>query len=147
MAFEINTEITINATPEKVWVVLTNFEAYPEWNPFIKSIQGKVAAGNKIKVRIEPPGAKGMTFKPKVLTFVKHKEFSWLGHVLLPGIFDGKHKFELIDNGNGTTTFVQSETFRGILVPFLRKQLKHNTKNGFVEMNKKLKELVEGEKI
>ena len=40
MAKEIKTEILINAAPEKVWSILTNFEKYPDWNPFIKSING-----------------------------------------------------------------------------------------------------------
>jgi hypothetical protein len=143
MALEIKTEITINATPEKVWEILTDFNEYPNWNPFIKSIKGQVVVGKKITVRIEPPEAKGMTFKPKILNFIKNRELSWLGHLLLPGIFDGKHKFELIDNGNGTTTFIQSERFIGILVPFFKKQLNNNTKNGFIKMNEKLKELAE----
>jgi hypothetical protein len=143
MALEIKTEIKINATPEEVWKILTDFNGYPNWNPFIKSIKGQVVIGEKITVRIEPPEAKGMTFKPKIVTFAKNIELSWLGHLLLPGLFDGKHKFELIDNGNGTTTFIQSEKIRGLLVPFFKKQLKTNTKNGFIEMNKKLKELAE----
>ena len=66
MALEIKTEIIINATPEKVWKILTNFRAYPNWNPFIKSIEGQVTIGEKIIARIEPPEAKGMTFKPKI---------------------------------------------------------------------------------
>lgn len=143
MALEIKTEITITATPEKVWEILTNFNEYPNWNPFIKSIKGQAVVGKKIIARIEPPEAKEMTFKPKILTFVENKELSWLGHLLFPGLFDGKHKFELIDNGNGTTTFKQSEIFRGVLVPFFKKKLKNNTKNGFIEMNEKLKELAE----
>ena len=143
MALDIKTEIIINATPDKVWNVLSNFQKYPNWNPFIKSVIGNVIVGDKIKVRIEPPEAKGMTFKPKVLSFDRNKEFSWLGHLLFPGLFDGKHQFELVDNGDGTTTFIQSENFKGVLVPFFKKQLNTNTRNGFVEMNKKLKELVE----
>jgi len=58
-------------------------------------------------------------------------------------LFDGEHKFELIDNANGTTTLIQSEKFSGILVPLLKKQLDDNTKRGFEAMNEKLKELVE----
>ena len=143
MAFEIKTEITIQATPEKVWAILTNFNDYPNWNPFIKSIKGDVKVGEKVITQITPPDAKEMTFKPIILTFESTKELSWLGNLLFPGIFDGRHKFELIDNGNGTTTFVQSEIFNGVLVPFLKNQLNNNTKNGFIEMNKKLKELAE----
>lgn len=143
MALEIKTEIVINATPEKVWKILTDFDEYPNWNPFIKSIKGQVKVGNKITARIEPPEAKEMTFKPKILTLVKYNELSWIGRLLFPGLFDGKHKFELIDNGNGTITFIQSERFKGILVPFFKKQLNKNTRNGFIEMNRKLKELAE----
>lgn len=143
MAKEIKTEILINATPEKVWSVLTNFDNYPNWNPFLKSIKGEVKVGNKITARMEPPETKGMTFNPRILTFETNKELSWIGHLLFAGLFDGKHKFELIDNGNGTTTFRQSEKFKGILVPLLKTQLDNNTKKGFEEMNKKLKELVE----
>ncbi|HTO15745.1 MAG TPA: SRPBCC domain-containing protein [Edaphocola sp.] len=143
MAKEIKTEILINAKPEKIWSILTNFDNYPNWNPFIKSIKGEVKVGNKITARIEPPEAKGMTFKPKILTFETNKELKWLGHLLFAGLFDGEHKFELIDNKNGTTTFRQSEKFKGILVPLFKKQLDNNTKKGFEEMNKKLKELAE----
>ena len=143
MAKEIKTEILINATPQKVWSILTNYENYPNWNPFIKSIIGEVKVGNKITARIEPPEAKGMTFKPKILTYETNKELSWIGHLLFAGLFDGEHKFELIDNGNGTTTFKQSEKFKGILVPLFKKMLDINTINGFNNMNKKLKELAE----
>ena len=140
MAKEIKTEILINATPEKVWTILTSFENYPAWNPFIKSINGEVKVGNKITVKIEPPEEKGMTFKPKVLIYEINKELRWIGYLLFPGLFDGKHKFELIDNGNGTTIFRQSEKFSGILIWLLNIE---NTKKGFELMNKKLKELAE----
>lgn len=143
MAKEIKTQIVINASPEKVWAVLTNFDKYPEWNPFIKSIKGSVKVGSKIIARLEPPEAKGMTFKPKVLAFDSQKEFRWMGHLLFPGLFDGEHKFELIDNHDGTTTFIQSEKFKGILVPLFKKMLDTNTVNGFNLMNQKLKELSE----
>jgi hypothetical protein len=72
-----------------------------------------------------------------------NKEFRWIGHLLFSGLFDGEHKFELIDNRNGTTTFRQSEKFGGILVPLFKKMLDENTLNGFNLMNKKLKELAE----
>lgn len=140
MIKEIKTEIAINASPDKVWAILNDFGNYPQWNPFIKSIKGEVKVGNKITARIEPPNTKGMTFKPKVLAYETNKELSWIGHLLFSGIFDGEHKFELIDNGNGTTTFIQGEKFKGILVGLLNIE---NTKKGFEAMNEKLKELVE----
>ncbi|MFZ4545382.1 MAG: hypothetical protein ACOYOA_15120 [Saprospiraceae bacterium] len=75
---------------------------------------------------------------------MNEKEFRWIGHLLFKGLFDGEHKFELIDNGNGTTTFRQSEKFNGILVPLFKKMLDINTRNGFMAMNEQLKNRAEG---
>src|SRR5690242_3329618 len=115
MATEITTRININASVNHVWQVLTDFTHYAEWNPFITSITGSAQVGNKINVRLVLPGSKGMNMTPRVTVFNPNKEFRWLGHLLFKGIFDGEHRFELQDNGDGTTTFIQSEKFRGIL--------------------------------
>jgi hypothetical protein len=136
----IQIEILINTDITKVWDVLMNFDNYPKWNPFITSISGEPKLGSRLTVSIKPPGGKGMTFKPRVLAFETNKELRWLGHLLFTGFFDGEHKFELIDNGNGTTTFKQSEKFKGIFVGLLNLE---NTQKGFEAMNEKLKEMAE----
>ncbi len=143
MAKVLETQIRIDASPAQVWAVLTDFEKYPDWNPFIKSFTGEVAVGHTIKVRLEPPGGNGMTFTPIVLVFEENKEFRWLGKLVFKGLFDGEHRFKLIDNGDGSTTFVQSEQFSGILVPLFSKMIEVNTRNGFEAMNRELKDRAE----
>ncbi len=135
---EISTQIIINASPEKVWTVLTDFDTYSDWNPFIKSIKGNVNVGNKINILID-----GMKFKPEVLVYESNQEFKWIGNLLVKGLFDGEHRFQLIDNGDGTTTFIQSEKFNGILVNMLSKKLDNETIPGFEAMNLALKNRVE----
>lgn len=139
---KIETEITIAAKPEKVWAVLTDFENYPNWNPFIRSIKGEKKAGKKITVSIKPPEGQGLSFSPVVLNFEPNREFSWKGKSGLKGIFDGEHHFKLFDLGNGYTKFIHGEIFSGILVPLLAKILA-KTKDGFELMNKALKEKCE----
>jgi len=145
MAKEIYTEIEINASPGKIWNILTDFKRFPEWNPFIKSLTGEVKVGSKINVFLEPPGVKGMMISPVVTSFESNRGFSWQGHLFVTGLFDGKHQFELIDNGNGTTKFIHKEDFGGILIPLFRKMLEVNTFEAFKMMNQKLKELSESE--
>lgn len=139
MAFEIKTSIIIQGSPDQVWDVLTDFQSYPKWNPFLTKIEGpEIKEGTKLKIEIGD-----MKFNPKVLIYNRSKQFQWIGRLLMPGIFDGKHNFELIDNENGTTTLIHSEVFKGVLVPLLRKKLEIETKAGFEKMNQALKVRVE----
>lgn len=140
---ELYTEIVIEASKDRIWRALTDFDQYAKWNPFIKSVVGKVAVGQVIQISLTPPGAKPMIFSPKVLTFESGSELRWIGRVLIPGIFDGEHSFKLIDLGQGKTKFIQRETFGGILVPFMQGMLDNNTKQGFMAMNEALKTLCE----
>jgi hypothetical protein len=139
MPKQISSRIVINATPQKVWSVLTDFSHYPEWNTFIVSVTGDPAPGSTLKIRLQPPEASGMTIKPVVLLNNEHKLFRWKGKLLIKGLFDGEHSFELEDNGDGTTTFIHYETFTGILVPIFKKLLDVHTLNGFRQMNEQLK--------
>lgn len=136
---EIRSEILIQASAQRVWEILTDFEKYSEWNPFIKSIKGQPKVGQKITARIEPPKASGMTIKPIVLVYNKNKEFRWQGNLGFKGIFDGEHVFELKEQGPNTTLFIHKEGFAGVLVPLLKKMLDENTLNGFKLMNEQLK--------
>jgi hypothetical protein len=140
----ISTSIEIKAHPSKVWFYLTDFESYPQWNPFITRVEGEVKKGSRVKIRVEPPGGRAMTFKPTILEYESRRKIRWLGHLLFPGLFDGEHRFELTPNANGTTTLTHSESFRGILVPLFKKQLDNNTLKGFKEMNLALRKRVEG---
>lgn len=140
---EIKTKTLIYAERAKVWNILTDYNRYPSWNPFIKSLEGNLTVGEKIRVQIQPPDSGKMVFNPKVLRFIAHQEFAWLGHFIIPGLFDGEHIFILSDNGDGSTTFLHRENFKGLLVPFFRKMLDNNTRRGFHVMNLKLKQLAE----
>lgn len=140
---EIDTEIIIEASAQKVWQILTDFENYPKWNPFINMIEGKVHEGNSFKVIIQAPESKPMTFNPVCLSFKENQEFVWKGRLFLPGIFDGKHIFKLEEFQSGRTKFIQREEFSGILIGFLWKKLDTHTRKGFEMMNMKLKQEAE----
>ncbi len=143
---EIRREIEIDAPPAAVWHVLTDTAAYPEWNPFVRQLKGELRTGATLDVRIAPPGALGMRFKPTVLAAETERELRWLGRFLAPGIFDGEHSFTIEPLADGRTRFVQAERFSGILVPAFARTLE-KTQHGFEQMNAALKskaEAIEG---
>ena len=98
---DLRAEIEIEADPATVWRVLMDFAAYPEWNPFIHPIEGEQELGAHLRVRIQPPGSRGMKLKPRVTVVEPGRAFGWLGTLGVPHIFDGAHRFELepIDGG------------------------------------------------
>jgi hypothetical protein len=142
---QIITEINIQASPEEIWHHLTDFAAYPEWNPFIASIAGELKVGARLLVALAPQRGKKMVFKPIVRAADPGKNLVWLGRTFMRGLLDGEHSFVIEDHGDGSCRFVQSESFTGFLVPYLPRSMGEQTKLGFDVFNKLLKERVEKE--
>jgi hypothetical protein len=138
----IETEIDINAPAAKVWAVLTDFPHMPLWNPFITSISGMPAAGERLSVTVRPPGKSAMTFRPTLLAVRPERELRWLGHFIVSGIFDGEHYFLLDPLGDDRTRLTQGESFSGFLVGFMQGAL-DATETGFNAMNAALKRQAE----
>jgi hypothetical protein len=137
----ISATVDIAAPPEQVWAVLADLGAYPEWNPFIRSASGTLAEGARLTLRLAPAGGRAMTFRPTVLAARPGEMLRWIGRLIMPGIFDGTHQFALEDLG-GRTRLTQSETFRGLLVPFTGQTIAR-TETGFRALNQALKERAE----
>jgi hypothetical protein len=142
----LHTEIEIQSSPDRVWSILTDFAAFPEWNPFIRRIHGSLETGSELEVLIQPSGAKAMTFRPQILVAEPSCELRWRGRLLIPGLFDGEHRFMIKAMPEGGVLFEHSEQFRGILVPLFRQSLDGDTKRGFTEMNLALKDRAESGK-
>ncbi len=141
---KLETEIIINARPEQVWAVLTDFARYPSWNPFVRAIDGAQRVGGRLVVRLQPPGSQAMTFQPIVQQWAVYQGFSWKGKLWVKGLFDGEHYFRLVGTPDGQTRFVHGENFSGILIGLLGDML-DRTKEGFEAMNQALKVAVEGQ--
>jgi hypothetical protein len=84
-----------------------------------------------------------MTFHPTVLDAVPSQRLRWLGHLWIPGLFDGEHDFRIEQASPGQSRFRQREQFRGILVNLFPNAMYEKTKRGFEAMNRALKERVE----
>jgi hypothetical protein len=143
VAKQLDSSIDIDARPERVWEVLTDFGAYPEWNPFIVRADGTPAEGRRLTVRMQPVGARGVTLTPTVLEVADGHRLRWLGRFGMPGIFDAEHVFTIDARPGGGTRLRQTEQFRGLLVPFLARSLDRHTLPAFGAMNEALKQRAE----
>ncbi|MBS9522677.1 SRPBCC domain-containing protein [Litoribacter alkaliphilus] len=134
----IRTEILINASKEKVWDVLTNFEGYSIWNPFIIESHGKPIEGSYL-TNTMVSGDGTMTFKPKILKMEKYRYFDWMGKLIFKGLFDGHHYFEIVELGANQVKVVHGENFSGLLAGLILKKIGNDTRDNFIKMNLALK--------
>ena len=143
----IETRLLIDASKEDIWRVLTDFDAYPRWNTFVKSISGDPVLGAKLCVRICLKGDKCMAFKPTVLEVVDNTHLSWNGALLFSALFNGTHQFTLNEQPNGQVEFIHKEDFKGWIVPLLWSKISSDTLSGFERFNQELKQEIERQKI
>jgi hypothetical protein len=137
MRHELRTEIDLAADPAAVWAALLDLPSYSRWNPFITRAVGTPEVGQRLELRMKPPGGRAVTFRPTVTEAESCRVFEWLGHLGVPGLFDGRHRFELHRTESGTK-LVQTESFRGLLVRPMRRSLDGPTLAGFESMNEAL---------
>jgi hypothetical protein len=136
---DIHTEIEINAPPEAVWRVLTDFKSFPDWNPFVTSVSGEPREGARLKISVQVPDGPSMKFTPVVLRAEAPRELRWIGRLAVPGLFSGEHFMQIEPAGGGRATrFVHGEHFLGLLIPFLGGVLRKSFR-GYGLMNEALK--------
>lgn len=135
---ELRTEIEIQASPEKVWQILTNLGEYPQWNPFIHHAIGTAKVGEKVDITFRS-GSKEMTLHCTVVKVEPNRELRWKYHVILPALFSGEHSFVIEPIDNNRVRFVDREIFNGLLVSSQARDIDTNSKHGFEAMDKALK--------
>lgn len=138
----IRTETEIEAPPEVVWAVLTDFAAYPSWNPFITEASGTLAVDEVLSLHMVPGDGRAQTFTPVVRAVREQVEVIWYSALKWSWLFSAEHRFGLSEVG-GKTRFTQSEVYRGALVGLMRSTI-DQTERDFRTMNAALKDRVEG---
>ena len=110
----------IKAKSGTIWAILTDASSYPEWDPGMIRIEGRIAPGEKIKVftKINP----GRTFPVKVADFVPGQRMTWTGGMPL-GLFKAERTFTLSPQGDDTTEFTMREVFGGLLLPLIGRSI------------------------
>jgi hypothetical protein len=140
---EVRSHIEINSYPEEVWKILTDFDSYEQWNPFINKIIGQPKEGSKIEIHIETPGGKNRRYSPKITKVQEGRELRWVGKSSLPGFLDGEHIFTIEELRPQLVRFTQREIFDGLLTRFFARSLDTDVKHGIEEMNSALKKRAE----
>lgn len=116
----------INATPERIWALLTDASAYPNWNPAVLKIDGKIAEGEKIALTsiVNPE----REFKLNVTEVDAPRSMVWWDGMPL-GLFKGVRTFKLTPQEDGTTEFFMEEVYSGLMAPLITKSIPDMTES------------------
>ena len=112
--YEVNE--TINADADRVWEVLKDVGAYPDWDSGVEKVEGRLAQGEKLKVYSELNPGRG--YPVKVTEVAPGRGMTWLGGMPL-GLFKGVRTYRLAPAGDGATKFTMREEFTGPLLPLI----------------------------
>jgi hypothetical protein len=105
----------INASPEKIWALLTNAKQFPSWNSAVASIDGDIALGQQIQVKV--PIAPTRVFKLRVSEFEPGRRMVWRDGSA--PMFQGVRTYTLTPQADGSTRFDMSEVFSGLMLPMI----------------------------
>lgn len=137
---EIRTETEIDASPERVWTVLTDLDSYAEWNPHVTRARGELREGESIEITVDRIGEKPRTMTVRVSAVEPSRRLQWIGTVGSKWLFEGRHTFELRSLDDGRSRVLNHEQVSGLLTPLV---LSEEPERDYERMNRALKERVE----
>lgn len=117
---DFSTSISIRSTPAKVWALLTDAAAYPEWNTTVSRVEGRIAPGEKVTVHVK---ISPQAFPVKVAEFEPEKRMVWRGGAPLAFIFKGERTFTLTPGSDGALEFSMREAYTGLFAPMITRSI------------------------
>lgn len=136
---DVLTSITIAAPPGRVWAVLTDFAAYPQWNQVISKVRAEPREGATIRFRIKLEATPTLRFAARLVRYQPGRELAWRGGApLVPALAWGEHYFRLTPTEGGTR-LTHGENFGGLLGLLLRGQAHARVTRTYEGFNRALK--------
>ena len=110
---------TIQASPERIWSIITDAPNVANWDSGVIRIEGNVALGEKIK--LVSSANPGRAFPLKVTEFTPGRKLTLTGGMPL-GLFKGVRTYTLSPEGNATN-FQMREEYTGLMLPLIWKSI------------------------
>lgn len=161
---QLSTQITINATPDEVWLALVDFPSWEHWNPFLRDLEGVALKGERVQVTINPDYAslaeemweqdpdnamanalvlnKSSGFNPQITAYNPAALLRWEQKHWLTGTY--RQSFRLEEDAAGNTLLTNLTEMSGLLVSMgWETAILPMYKGGMQLMNEGLKRRVE----
>jgi uncharacterized protein YndB with AHSA1/START domain len=111
---ETSVGVTIHASAQIVWRLLTEADDFARWNSTVVSVKGEIKPGGGVELvsKLDPK----RVFKLKVKEFVPEQRLVW-------GDSKGSRSYALSDGGDGAVRFAMRERIGGLMFPLYAKYI------------------------
>jgi hypothetical protein len=134
-AMTIEHTIDVAAPPARVYDVITQTADWPEWSTMLQFRGGTLALGASVQLGLRTEQA-SYDFTAQVTALDPGRAFEWLARTGLPGLFDGRHRFELSPLGDQGCRLRNVEWYTGLFVPIVsRTAMMRAAPTGIAAMN------------
>ncbi len=112
--------VVVDAPRAAIWSLLTEFDRYHEWNPYITEGSGSDVAGSTIELvfTVGGQGGEAETRSAKVLIVRPRRKLEWRTRIVAPGVLDREQVFRILPMRSGRWLVVQEVRLEGLLAPF-----------------------------
>ncbi len=138
MALVIEHDFRVDATPARVWEVVTDLQHYPEWNPFVVRCESTLVVGDPILMRV------------RVLPFFAQPQREWIlehepgrrlcyGLASMPlGALESRRSHDVTADGATGARYQSRFELSGWLSPVVALLLGGRLREGFTAMSRAL---------
>jgi hypothetical protein len=139
---EIRTELEIASPPRNLWRVITTFDRFPEWNPFLTEVRGRPEVGSPVDLRVHSRPFP-VNFHVTVINADPERELRWRGHFLNDRVVVAEHYFRIEAIDANRSRFIHGEIFNGRFSGLAWRIIERETRRGYRLMNDAFKRRVE----
>jgi hypothetical protein len=134
-------QVVVEAPRDLVWNLLTDFDGYSEWNPYITRAQGEARVGETVTLWLALHEGKREKFECDVMDVKNMRKLRWRCRKYgIPGILDREHAFRVLPIDDERVWLVYDGRLEGLFQPFTDLD---DLKRGYRRMTDALKERAE----
>lgn len=140
--FTIDHDIAIQAPAAAVWAVISDFDRYPEWNPFVVSARSSLKPGEPIDMKVKLLGP--VQRQVEIILDVREGEgFSYCMKPFPLGALSSRRSHRITEIDANSCRYESHFELRGWLMPLVRGLMRGALQRGFDGMSQGIRERAE----
>jgi hypothetical protein len=134
----IEHRVGIQAPAEVIWEVISDVEAWSQWNRLYPKASGQIRIGSVLEVTLALPGQAEQQIRPTVLEWVPNEQLHWKLSTM-GGLVKTIRYFEIETLAEASCIVTNGEILGGLMGPRVGKRMARTIYRAFAEMNDALK--------